>query len=145
MTSTELLSRKLQILSELEDLLNSTSKFNINSKKDFLRFQDTIYKNPYFAINIAEDTELVIHFRSTRRPASIHTPIARLMITGDISSNILPFYDLYSTYKDSDNSYIKLSLNSKLYSILEWLEIDLLDNILERIKEEIKDASRSVC
>lgn len=92
MISTELLSRKLQILSEIEDLLNSTSKFNINTNKDFLRFQDTVYKNPYFAINISEDTELVIHFRSTRRPASIHTPISRIMITAtcipkDIKNN----------------------------------------------------------
>lgn len=137
MTSTELLSKKLHLLSEIEYILNSSSKFNINSNKDFLRFQDMIYKNPYFAINISEDTELVIHFRSTRRPASLHTPIGRIVITEDISSNTLPFLDLYSTYKDCDDSYIRLSINQKLYSILDWLSISFLENILKRIKEEI--------
>ena len=144
MTSTESLSQKLRLISEIEDLLNSSSIFNINSNKDFLRFQDTIYKNPYFAINSSKDTELVIYFRSVRRPASIYTPINKIIITEDISKNILPFRELYFTYYDCDNSYMKLSMNSKLYSILDWISIDLLDFTLKSIKDEMREEQNSV-
>lgn len=135
MTSTESISNKLKILSKIEDILlgSKTTDFTTDS----LVYQDSIFNNPCFLFNIDDDIEFVIYFRTDSRRTSIYTPLSRISITNDISNSDKPFCDLYRTYKDCDNSYIKLSIDTNLYSILNWMRVDLLIHILKRIKESI--------